>query len=74
MLVGKVSGKMGKVLCKELVGNWVGRLVSNSVGNWVDNSAGKLELVGKLVGSFVGKERDGKRAPQLQLCLSFRFL
>ena len=73
-LVGKVLGRLvGKLSGKELVpNNWVGNSLGSSVGNsvgcWEGNSAGKS------VGNFVGKERVGKRAPQLQLGLSFLLL
>ena len=76
---------MGKVSGKELVDNWVGSR-GNSVSNWmgkkvVGKGSGK-ELVGNFVGNstvckwrnLVGKERVGKRAPQLQLDLSFLLL
>ena len=47
------------------MGNLVGRLVGNSVGKLVGNLVGKKP---------VGNERVGKRAPQVQLRLSFRRL
>ena len=82
-LVGKLSGKelvpnnwVGSSVGNSLgcwegnsAGKSVGNFVDNSVGSWIGNSAGKSS-----VGNFVGKERVGKRAPQLQLDLSFRLL